>query len=99
MLPIPVAGLPPMRLLLISIAIALVFTGTAFAQPSHKAEGPPQDPTKTLPKSYKVEFENDAVRVVRVHYDAKAKLPEHAHPGGITVYLYFNPSSGVLFSH
>lgn len=58
-----------------------------------------QDPTKTLPKSYKVEFENAAVRIVRVHYDAKAKLPEHEHPGGVTVYLYFNASSGVRFEH
>ena len=29
-----------------------------------------------------MQFENDYVRVVRVHYDAGAKLPEHTHPGG-----------------
>jgi hypothetical protein len=58
-----------------------------------------QDPTKTLPDSYKVELENDHVRVVRVHYDAGAKLPDHTHPAGTTVYVYLNDSDGVVFRH
>ena len=58
-----------------------------------------QDPTKTLPESYKVQFDNDYVRVVRVHYDAGAKLPEHTHPPGTTVYVYLNDSEGVVFRH
>lgn len=58
-----------------------------------------QDPTKTIPDSYKVEFENDYVRVVQVHYAAGAKLPEHTHPAGTTVYLYLNDSEGVVFRH
>lgn len=90
-----------MRLLCTSLALTLALNGIAFAQQppaAHKPEGE-QEPTKTLPKSYQLEFENDSVRIVRVHYDANAKLPEHEHPGGITVYLYFNESSGVLFSH
>ena len=58
-----------------------------------------QDPTTTLPDAYKVQFENDHVRVVRVHYDAGAKLPEHTHPAGTTVYVYLNDSEGVTFSH
>jgi hypothetical protein len=58
-----------------------------------------QDPTKTLPESYKVQLENDYVRVVRVLYDAGAKLPEHTHPPGTTVYVYLNDSEGVTFSH
>ena len=81
-----------MRLLFIAVALAL--NGTAVAQQSHD----PLEPTKTLPKSYKVEFENDWVRAVRVHYDAKANLPEHEHPAGITVYLILNASDGVLFT-
>lgn len=79
----------------IAIVIAIVLTATTFAQQPKDA----QDATTTLPRSYAVEFDNERVRVVRVHYDAKATLPEHEHPGGITVYLYFNASSGVLFSH
>ena len=58
-----------------------------------------QDPTKTLPESYTVQLENDYVRVVRVHYDAGAKLPEHTHPPGTTVYVYLNDSEGVVFRH
>ena len=58
-----------------------------------------QDPTKTLPDSYKVQLDNDYVRVVRVHYDAGAKLPEHTHPPGTTVYVYLNDSEGVVFRH
>ena len=58
-----------------------------------------QDPTQALPDAYKVQFENDYVRVIRVHYDAGAKLPEHTHPGGTTVYVYLNDSDGVVFRH
>jgi len=83
-----------MRLLFTAVA-ALALNGTVVAQQPHDS----QDPTKTLPKSYRLEFENDWVRIVRVHYDAKAKLPEHEHPAGITVYLYLNASDGVLFQH
>ena len=61
--------------------------------------GSAQDPTKTLPEAYKVQFENDYARVVRVHYVAGAKLPEHTHPAGTTVYVYLNDSEGVVFAH
>jgi hypothetical protein len=66
---------------------------------SAAAYGSAQDPTKTLPDAYRTELENDHVRVVRVHYDAGAKLPEHTHPGGTTVYVYLNDSEGVVFRH
>jgi quercetin dioxygenase-like cupin family protein len=46
-----------------------------------------------------VELENAYVKVVRVHYDAGAKLAEHTHPGGTTAYVYLNDSEGVIFSH
>lgn len=58
-----------------------------------------QDPTKTLPDSYTVQLDNRYVRVIRVHYDAGAKLPEHTHPPGTTVYVYLNDSDGVVFRH
>ena len=58
-----------------------------------------QDPTKSLPDAYKVQFENDYVKVVRVHYDAGAKLPEHTHQPGTTAYVYLNDSEGVVFAH
>ena len=55
--------------------------------------------TGSLPDAYKVELENKHVKVVRVHYDAGAKLPEHTHPAGTTAYVYLNDSEGVIFSH
>jgi hypothetical protein len=58
-----------------------------------------QDPTTSLPDAYKVELENAHVKVIRVHYDAGATLPEHTHPAGTTVYVYLNDSEGVVFQH
>jgi hypothetical protein len=58
-----------------------------------------QDPTRTLPDAYRVQLENDHVRVVRVHYGAGVKLPDHTHPAGTTVYVYLNDSEGVVFRH
>lgn len=58
-----------------------------------------QDPVITLPDAYKVQFENEWVKVVRVHYAAGAKLPEHTHPAGTTAYVYLNDSDGVVFRH
>jgi hypothetical protein len=58
-----------------------------------------QDPTKSLPDAYKVQFENSYVRMVRVHYPAGAKLADHTHPAGTTVYVYLNDSDGVVFRH
>jgi hypothetical protein len=58
-----------------------------------------QDPTTSLPDSYKLQFENDYVRVVRAHYDAGAKLAEHTHAAGTTAYVYLNDSDGVVFQH
>ena len=97
----PVVQFQIMRLLLTVLAIALALNGIALAQKpqeTHQHEGE-QDPTKTLPKAYQLEFENDWVRIVRVHYEAKGTLPEHEHPGGVTVYLYLNASDGVVFTH
>lgn len=58
-----------------------------------------QEPTVSLPEAYKVQFENDYVKVVSVHYDAGATLAEHTHPGGTTAYVYLNESDGVVFKH
>lgn len=38
-----------------------------------------QDPVKADPKHFKVEFENDQVRVLRFHGDPHGKIPLHEH--------------------
>src|SRR5919201_1094271 len=58
-----------------------------------------QDPLKTLPQNYKLEFENDWVKVVRVHYGAKEKIPEHDHTETGAAYVYLNDSGPVIFKH
>jgi quercetin dioxygenase-like cupin family protein len=45
------------------------------------------DPVKVDPKHYKVEFENDRVRVLRIKYGAGEKSVMHSHPESITVFL------------
>ncbi len=46
-----------------------------------------QDPTKVEPKHYKLDFENDRVQVVSVHYGPHEKSALHDHPGGVVVTL------------
>ncbi len=46
-----------------------------------------QDPTKVEPKHYKLDFENDKVQVVSVHYGPHEKSVLHEHPGGVVVAL------------
>ena len=60
-------------------AVAFVFLGTAISQA--------QDPTKVEPKHYKLDFENDRVQVVSIHYGAHEKSALHEHPGGVVVIL------------
>jgi len=46
-----------------------------------------QDPTKVEPKHYKLDFENEQVRVVAVTYGPHEKSALHEHPGGVSVSL------------
>ena len=49
-----------------------------------------QDPVKVDPKHYKVEFENDQVRVLRISYGPHEKSIMHEHPAGVAVLLTDN---------
>lgn len=46
-----------------------------------------QDSVKVDPKHYKVEFENDQVRVVRITYGPHEKSVMHEHPANVAVFL------------
>jgi len=46
-----------------------------------------QDPVKADPKHYKVEFENDQVRVLRISYAPGEKSVMHEHPASVAVFL------------
>lgn len=46
-----------------------------------------QDPVKVDPKHYKVEFENDQVRVLRITYGPGEKSVMHEHPDAMATFL------------
>jgi len=47
----------------------------------------PADPVTADPKHYTVEFENDKVRVLRVHYAPGEQSSMHGHPNLVAVFL------------
>jgi hypothetical protein len=51
------------------------------------------DPTVVDPKHYKIEFENEYVRVLRIHFGPREKSPMHEHIGNRVV-VYLNDQSG-----
>ncbi len=46
-----------------------------------------QDAAKVDPEHYKVEFENDELRVLRINYAPGEESKMHSHPEGIVVFL------------
>ncbi len=46
-----------------------------------------EDPIKVDPKHYKLEFENDQVRVLRIKYGPREKSVMHEHPMSVGVHL------------
>src|ERR1019366_9907774 len=74
----------------LTIAATLILAGvmahgvSALAQP---AAGGKADPVKVDAKHYKVEFENDSVRVLRITYAPGEKSVMHSHPNAVAVYL------------
>jgi quercetin dioxygenase-like cupin family protein len=45
-----------------------------------------QDPVKVDPKHYKIELENDQVRVLRINYGPHEKSVMHSHPDGVAIF-------------
>jgi quercetin dioxygenase-like cupin family protein len=53
-----------------------------------------QDATVVDPEHYKVEFENDQVRVLRINYGPGEKGEMHSHPEGVVIFL--NDGNGMF---
>ena len=45
------------------------------------------DPVQIDARHYKVEFENDRVRVIRIKYGPREKSVMHSHPESVAVFL------------
>ena len=65
----------PRSLLLAALLVFVSFTAMA------------QDPVKVDPKHYKVEQENNQVRILRIHYGPHEKSVMHEHPASVAVFL------------
>jgi hypothetical protein len=74
---------------LLLMFVFLPFTAFAFHQ----------DPLKVAPQAYKLQFENEWVKVIRVHYGPRAKVPVHDHPRWPAAYVYLNDSGPIIFRH
>src|ERR1035438_5691704 len=66
------------------LAGVMAYGVAALAQP---AGGGKADPVKVDAKHYKVEFENESVRVLRISYAPGEKSVMHYHPNAVAVYL------------
>ncbi len=63
-------------------------------RPAGPAPVSTRDPTRVDPRHYKVEFENDQVRVLRVHYEAHDTGAEHEHIlNRVVVYMNDQPGA------
>ena len=58
-----------------------------------------QDAATALPKNYRVQFENEWVKVTAVQYGANEKLPGHTHTPNASAYVYLNDGPPVIFRH
>ena len=65
--------------------LGLLVASMAFASAAGTAVA--QDPTQVDAKHYKVTFENDQVRILRITYAAHEKSVMHEHPNSIAVFL------------
>jgi quercetin dioxygenase-like cupin family protein len=57
-----------------------------MAQPKPQPIGT-QDPAVVDPEHYRVETENDQVRVLRIQYPANSKSVMHGHPASVAIFL------------
>ncbi|HEX8354815.1 MAG TPA: hypothetical protein VF611_18050 [Pyrinomonadaceae bacterium] len=71
----------------------------ALAQVLMLAAHAPAAPQSDAARAYRREFENERVRVTRVRYEPREKLPTHDHPDSATVYVYLRDSGPVRFVH
>jgi quercetin dioxygenase-like cupin family protein len=70
-----------------TIAATMIVAGAiAYGVTAHGQTAKP-DPVKVDPKHYKVEFENESVRVLRISYAPGEKSVMHYHPNSVAVYL------------
>jgi hypothetical protein len=58
-----------------------------------------QNPLVVAPDAYRLQFENEVVRVLRVRYEGLQKVPVHDHSRFPAAYVYLNDAGPVNFIH
>jgi hypothetical protein len=58
-----------------------------------------QDPTKAAPDTYRLQFENDYVKILHVMYAPRSKVPIHDHSRFPAAYVYLSDSGPIRFVH
>jgi quercetin dioxygenase-like cupin family protein len=70
---------------MLALAVTLAILGGAGLLAGAAASA--QDAVKVDAKHYKIEFENDQVRVLRITYGPHEKSAMHSHPASVVVFL------------
>src|SRR5882724_8184239 len=72
----------------LTMAAVLTLAGVlAYGVAAHAQSGGKADPVKVDAKHYKVDFENESVRVLRISYAPGEKSVMHYHPDSVAVFL------------
>jgi hypothetical protein len=79
------------------VMLACLMLTQALGQVAPKDQS--KDPLKVAPQAYKLEFENEWVRVMRVRYGAREKIAQHYHTERPSAYVYLNDAGPVIFKH
>ena len=69
----------------INYRMGILIVGSVIALATSMAVA--QDPTVVDAKHYKVMFENDQVRILKITYGPKEKSVMHEHPNAVAVFL------------
>ena len=69
-----------MKRVILAVAAVVALAGSAVILHA-------QDAAKVDAKHYTVAFENDQVRVLKVHYSAGEKSVMHSHPNAVAIFL------------
>ncbi len=85
-----------MNFTLRSLPLALSLTAATVAARAVDAQ---QDGLVAYPNVYRVQFENDWVRLVRVTVPGNTTLAAHTHPEGYMIHLYLNDAEPIVFEH
>ncbi len=75
-----------------STTMALLFFGATYT-------GIAQNPYAVCPRNYRLELENDWVRVSRAMFAPGDKLPVHDHPARPAVFVYLTDGGPIRFTH